>query len=318
MDLRFSFSFRLGVVPPFDFRLTVRKPAGWPFLTPREKFENNTLWTVLRPPSGEMTGLKLKSLGTIENPKISCEIFSRGELDAKKRGELVDEVSWVLGAKDDLREFYSLADKDSLVKSLVNDLYGMKWTRRPDIFPSLTLAVTLQMAPIKRSQQMMDLLIENYGEEVRFDGKAIKYWPSAEKIAEVDQKELQERCKLGYRAKVLKGIAQRVKEGFPSPRELEKMQPEEAKAKLMELKGVGEYSADIVSPHRGFSLDVWSAKIFSLILLGKEAKNPREIIPQLRKVSEERWGRWRGYVFIYVVNDLDKLSKKYALNLNEV
>jgi 3-methyladenine DNA glycosylase/8-oxoguanine DNA glycosylase len=96
------------------------------------------------------------------------------------------------------------------------------------------------------------------------------------------------------------------------------MSAEEAKTKLRELKGIGEYSADIVSPHPGFALDVWSAKIFNLLLFGKEPKSPRTIIPDLKKTAEKRWGKWRGYVFTYVLNDMSNLSKRFRLNLEEL
>jgi 3-methyladenine DNA glycosylase/8-oxoguanine DNA glycosylase len=93
------------------------------------------------------------------------------------------------------------------------------------------------------------------------------------------------------------------------------MTEQEAKAKLMELKGIGEYSADIVSPHPGFALDVWSAKIFSLLILGEEAESPRSVIPKLKKIAEDRWGQWRGYVFMYVLHDLTNLSNRFNLDL---
>lgn len=137
-------------------------------------------------------------------------------------------------------------------------------------------------------------------------------------IAKKDIRDLKERCKLGYRAPVLKGIAEALCKGFPALRELEAMSTEEAKVKLMELKGIGEYSADMVSPHPGFALDVWSAKIFNLLLFGKEPKSPRTVIPRLKKIAEKRWGRWRGYVFIYVLNDIPNLSKRFKLDLEEL
>ena len=224
----------------------------------------------------------------------------------------------MLSTKEDIREFYTLAERDPLVKSLVEDLYGMRRTKQPDIFPRLILAVTLQMAPIRRSSQMMNLLIKEYGEKIRFDGKEVLYWPSPERIAKANVAELEKRCKLGYRAKTLKGIAQALCKGFPTLQELEKMPAKEAKDKLMELKGIGEYSADIVSPHPGFALDVWSAKIFNLLLFGEEAESPRDIIPKLKKITEDRWGEWRGYVFTYVLNDLGNLSRRFNLNLTEL
>jgi 3-methyladenine DNA glycosylase/8-oxoguanine DNA glycosylase len=272
----------------------------------------------MRQASGEVLGLKLRSVGTVEEPKISCRVYSHQELGAGEKMGLTETVTWMLNLGEDIGGFYALAKSDPLVKVLVKDLYGMRNTKQPDIFSRLILAVTLQMAPITRSNQMMNLLIKEYGERVRFDGKEVLYWPSAETISNATVAELEQKCKLGYRAKSLKSIAESIYEGFPSLRKLEEMSAQEAKAKLLELKGIGEYSAEIVSPHPGFALDVWSARIFSMLILGGEAESPRTLIPKLKKTAENRWGRWRGSVFVYVLHDLDNLSRRFNLNLTQV
>jgi len=317
-DLTRSTNLRLKATPPYDFALTVHKPAGWSLLTPFEIFEKGTLWTAMRTHSGEMLGLRLRSVGTVEKPEISCEAYFYQKLEPSERRELLKTIRWMLSLKEDIRPFYRLAEHDPLVEVLVKDLYGMRNTKQPDTFPRLILAVTLQMAPITRSNQMMNLLIREYGERIRFDGKEVLYWPSPERIANADVRELEKKCKLGYRAKSLKSIAEAVHRGFPLLQELEKMPAQEAKAKLMELKGIGEYSADIVSPHPGFALDMWSAKIFNMLIFGEKAESPRNIIPKLKKVAEDRWGQWRGYVFIYVLHDLSNLSIRFNLNLTQV
>jgi 3-methyladenine DNA glycosylase/8-oxoguanine DNA glycosylase len=317
-DLPFSVSFKLKTTSPYSFALTVHKPAGWSLLTPYEIFEDNILWTAARFSDGEMHGLKIESAGNVNDASVICELFSRERPNSKEIERLREMVAWMLSAQEDIRPFYALAKRDSLVNALVHDLFGMRRTKRLDIFPQLILAVTLQMAPIKRSDQMMTLLIEQYGEKVAFNGKEIKYWPSPEKIAKASVTELRERCKLGYRAPVLKGIADDVRIGFPTFRDLEAMSEETAKTKLMELKGIGDYSADIVSPHPGFALDIWSAKIFNLLLFGKETKLPRTLIPKLKRIAEKRWGEWRGYVFTYVLNDIPNLARSFKLNLEEL
>jgi 3-methyladenine DNA glycosylase/8-oxoguanine DNA glycosylase len=317
-DLSCSAVLRLRAVPPYDFARTVHKPAGWSLLTPFEIFDEGVLWTAMRVSSGKVFGLKLWSVGTVEKPEIRCNVYSHEKLGQSARRELLKTVAWMLNLSEDIRPFYRLGEHDSLVKVLVKDLYGMRNTKQPDIFARLILAVTLQMAPITRSDQMMNLLIREYGERVRFDGKEVLYWPSAERVAKASVKELEERCKLGYRAKSLKGIAEAISRGFPSLQELEKMPAKEAKAKLMELKGIGEYSADIVSPHPGFALDVWSAKIFNMLMFKEKAESPRDAIPALKRTAEDRWGQWRGYVFVYVLHDLKNLSTKFNLDLTQV
>ena len=91
-DLPCSTAFQIGAVPPYDFVLSVRKPAGWSLLTPFETFEDGTLWTGMRLNSGEMFGLKLRSKGTIEKPQILCRVCSRKKVNVKRKEELSETV----------------------------------------------------------------------------------------------------------------------------------------------------------------------------------------------------------------------------------
>jgi 3-methyladenine DNA glycosylase/8-oxoguanine DNA glycosylase len=222
-----------------------------------------------------------------------------------------------LKVEEDLSGFYKLSQKDDILQSVVKDIYGMHTIGWPELFPALILAITLQMAPMKRSNQMMDLLMENFGDDATFDGKTIRYWPSAQTIAATPVEELKDRAKLGYRAKNLKAIATTLTHGFYTMDELFAMTPEEAKKKLLTLQGIGEYSAELVMPQTGFPLDVWSVKIFYVLFYGKIPEKPREMIPALKEVAEKRWGIWRGYVFVYVLNDLPKISNKVGFDLTK-
>jgi DNA-3-methyladenine glycosylase II len=226
-------------------------------------------------------------------------------------------IKAALRTEEDLTEFYKLAREDKILSDVVKDLYGMRTVAWPELFPALILAVTLQMAPMKRSNQMMELLMEHFGDEARFDGKNIRYWPSPEKIAETTADALRAKAKLGYRAANLLSIANALKQGFPSMDALWDMEPQEAKEKLLTLRGIGDYSADIVVPGMGFPLDVWSAKIFHILFFGREPENPREAIQVLKKTAEERWGKWRGYAFVYVLNDLPTISEKVGFDLTQ-
>lgn len=71
-------------------------------------------------------------------------------------------------------------------------------------------------------------------------------------------------------------------------------------------------------PGMGFPLDAWSAKTFSILLLGKEPESPRDAIPELKRMAEERWGKWRGHVFVYVLNDLPRISKRLGVDLTRL
>jgi DNA-3-methyladenine glycosylase II len=303
-----------SALPPYNFELTVHKPAGWWWSTPNEVFQNGILWTTVRTNS-RLYGLRLNAAGNIRERAVSCHIFSSRSMNSQEKDDITQTVERALGVKEDLSEFYVMASKDRILRELVKDLFGMRTIAWPELFPALILAVTLQMAPMKRSNQMMELLIKNFGDEICFDGKTIAHWPSPEKIAGLTVEELKAKAKLGYRARNLISIAQRIRNGFPTVDDLANMPIDEAKKELMTLRGIGDYSADIIVPGMGFPLDVWSAKIFSILLLGKEPESPRETIMELKKAAEERWGKWRGHVFVYVLNGLPRISKRIGIDL---
>jgi 3-methyladenine DNA glycosylase/8-oxoguanine DNA glycosylase len=302
--------------PPFSFELTVHKPAGWWWSTPNEIFENGVLWTAARF-DHKLLGLKMCSKGTLRKPCVQCQVFAPERLSDEEKANMTRTVKKALRVEEDLHEFYALAQKDTILCDVIEDLCGMRTVSWLELFPALILAVTLQMAPMKRSDQMMDLLIQNFGETIQFDGKTITHWPAPEKIAQISVDDLKTKAKLGYRAANLQSIAKTLTKGFPTMQQLSEMSPDEAKKQLLILRGIGDYSADIVVPGMGFPLDVWSAKIFHILLSGKEAETPREAIPMLKKIAEQRWGKWRGHVFAYVLNDLPKISKRIGFDLTQ-
>jgi 3-methyladenine DNA glycosylase/8-oxoguanine DNA glycosylase len=110
---------------------------------------------------------------------------------------------------------------------------------------------------------MMDSLITIFGDKASFDGKTMSYWPSSETIAKSAVEDLMAKAKLGYRAKNLTAIAEALDQGFPSMDDLWIMAPEDAKKKLRTLRGIGNYSAELVMPRRGFRL-MFGAPKFSV------------------------------------------------------
>ena len=97
--------------------------------------------------------------------------------------------------------------------------------------------------------------------------------------------------------------------------ELERLEPEVAKRKLLELPGIGDYSADIINPHGGFPIDAWSADVFGLLFFGKEPEDRRKAIEGIKREGLHRWGKWSWMAFLYVVQDLENLSRKLGMDL---
>jgi hypothetical protein len=309
------FGFHARPRAPYDFALTVHKPAGWPLFTPFEVYNEGILRTALQF-DGELMGLKLSNRGATRAPLILVEVFTTEVPSASQRKNIRETLTAKLGANQDLRAFYRMARRDPILKYAVRDLYGMHDTDAASLFSEATLAILLQMAPLRRSQQMWECVIRNYGETADFDGMKIPVWPTPERLAMTSQNELQQRCKVGYRAKHLVGTAKVLSGGgFPTLDDLKEMPPSESRRKLLELPGIGDYSADIIGPYPGFPIDAWSAEVFAALFWRREPERGRNAIAKVKTAGLKRWGEHCWMAFLYVVHDLGGLSRQLGLDL---
>jgi N-glycosylase/DNA lyase len=314
MELRHKAEFGITPTAPFDFNLTLRKPAGWSFLNADEIFQNGTLWTATRL-HGRLVGLKLRSKGTIEKPRVEVSVFTAVRLPKAEPESIKKTLATLMGADQGLYEFYTMAAKDDILRHTVEDLYGMHDTQSAYLFNSVVLSICLQMAKLDRSMKMMASISRYYGKWAIFDGRKIRVEPSAESIAQLEPDKFAKKCNLGYRAKYLVGAAKIISKGFPDVQQIMAMSPEEAKEKLMELPGVGDYAADIINPHGGFPIDAWSVDVFAKLFFGSEPQDARSAIEAIKEEGLRRWGKFAWMAFFYVAQDLKNLSERLGVQL---
>ncbi len=155
MDLLHTMTFTLTIPEPFDFTLTVAKPAGWPWSTPKEIFGNGTLWTGVRIGDTPI-GLVMKA----KKNRVTVLAYTLSPLTKEEEADLRGLVVAGLGADEDLRGFYEFAHNDPVLEKATADHPGMRIGLLDDVFGGVILAILLQMAPIGRSEQMMDMVLE--------------------------------------------------------------------------------------------------------------------------------------------------------------
>jgi 3-methyladenine DNA glycosylase/8-oxoguanine DNA glycosylase len=314
MELRHESKFVITPLAPFNFKLTMKKPAGWSLFNADEIYEDGTFWTATRL-QGRLVGLRLRSVGKVEKPRINVTTFTSVRLTEEEVIGIEKSLGTLIGADQNLNDFYDMARNDDILRHTIEDLYGMHDTQSAYLFNSVVLSICLQMAKLDRSSKMMASINRLYGTRVKFDGKEIQVEPAAERIAKLKPDEFAKRCNLGYRAKYLVGAAKMVTKGFPDTHQIMSMPPDEARRKLMELPGVGDYAADIINPHGGFPIDAWSVDVFGRLFFGREPDDAREAIEAVKKEGLRRWGRFAWLAFFYVAQDLYNLSKRLGIQL---
>ncbi|MCJ7445477.1 MAG: hypothetical protein MUO26_13315 [Methanotrichaceae archaeon] len=89
----------------------------------------------------------------------------------------------------------------------------------------------------------------------------------------------------------------------------------DTKKSLLDLPGIGDYSADIINPHGGFPIDVWSADVFGKLFFDEEPKDKRKALTKIKTEGLRRWRKCAWMAFFYIVQDLENLSNKLEITL---
>jgi 3-methyladenine DNA glycosylase/8-oxoguanine DNA glycosylase len=255
-------------------------------------------------------GLKVGRSGS----KVKVEVFDAPGGNGIEPAYMRHAVECGLGKKVDLEGFYRFAAREPVLSQAVADLYGMRPGRLDDLFGRVILAISLQMAQLKRSRAMMEDILKCYGTRLAFDEQTVVLWPPIQRIATVREGDLREKANMGYRARLLRSAATYLTEHPMTMLELEDMDEEAALKTVREIPGIGEYSAGIVMGRSSAPIDAWSVVIMSELLLGRTPEKPRRDIDAMNALLKKRWGKWGWLAFVYVMNDLANLSQIYHLS----
>jgi len=189
---------------------------------------------------------------------------------------------------------------DSGMSAAAEFCRGLRIIRQP-VWECLATFITSSMKRVTHIAQISHDLRRRFGAPVDCCGELLHAYPTAERLAALDEKALRE-CRLGYRARYLLATAQIIARGEIDLRTLTTATDEAARQELCRLPGVGEKIANCVllfgfGRLRAFPIDVWIERALrTLYFRGK-----RRVTPQrLRKFSCDYFGPFGGYAQQYL------------------
>lgn len=283
---------------PYNFDYSVHNPSHYP--TPLNRWESRKLWFSFRF-KDKLVGIKFESQGTISKPKIKIGFYYNSKLDDEYINSLLKELDYRFEFQKDYSEFYEKFGKEKSISKILKKFKGMRNFCIEGLYEYLMIAILLQNANIKRTVQMTNAMLENYGEKIEFDGlKLYSIW-KPERILKVPEEELRA-LKVGYRAKsFLRATQDYIKLNEFSMRNLGNT---ELRRELLEIYGVGPASVDYIMIgvyHRDVlnTIMPWEAKIYSR-LLGLKTANPKIIMTLLDKHYGEYKSKVIGHLFMDV------------------
>jgi DNA-3-methyladenine glycosylase II len=144
----------------------------------------------------------------------------------------------------DLSPFYKLARKDDLLKNLVKQFYGYRIIGQPDLFESLVWAVLGQQINLQFAYTLKQRFVEKFGETLMWNEMPYYLFPSSERVTTLTDEDLLPLQFSRQKSKYVVLIAQAFADGVVSKEKLRGLPLNEAKAILMKIKGVGNWTAN--------------------------------------------------------------------------
>ena len=201
---------------------------------------------------------------------------------------------------DDISNIYREISADERVSQMVNLYQGLRLLRL-DPWECLIAFICSANSNLSRIHQVMENMANHFGEPIQLADTVRNSFPRPQQLVEAGEIGLR-RLGLGFRAPYVDQATRRVLEGTLDLELLIKLPYEEAKASLMECKGIGPKIADCVlvfslEKLEAFPIDVWVRRALG------EWYFPNQKIPpdkDLLEWAHEYFGPYAGYAQQYL------------------
>lgn len=177
---------------------------------------------------------------TQRNSTLAVTVTGAG-LSSGAQADVTAALDRLLGLRADLRKFYRLASQETKLRQLAQRFLGVKPPRFPDMFEALVNAIACQQLSLTVGITLLNRLTERYGLGSRGEGRA---FPRPDDLGEVKVQALRA---LGYsrsKGQAVIDAARAIREGKLDPDGLATMDDTETVNRLMELRGVGRWTAE--------------------------------------------------------------------------
>jgi len=223
------------------------------------------------------------------------------------KAEMARQVRFMWGLDDDLAGFACSFAGDTVLGPLISKFGGLRLPRAPNLYECLLVAVLGQQVSVAAAQSIRRQMIERFGVQVESGQVPHRGYPSPQQLLDAGVDGLREVGVSRPKCRYLREIAARAVEGELDRERFESVDDEGAGALLMEIPGVGRWTAEIALMRGLGRLDVFPAGDLGL---ASAVRNQLELParpsePEIRALAG-RWSPYRSYAAFYLWMSLAK------------
>jgi DNA-3-methyladenine glycosylase II len=175
--------------------------------------------------------------------RLIIEIMNGG-ISSRAEGFIKQFVTEWFDLETDLKPFYQLAKKDTLLAPLVKKYFGYRIIGQPDLFESIIWAVLGQQINLQFAYTLKQRFVEYFGERLVFQNQSYYLFPEPALVSQLNDQALLPLQFSRQKSQYTQTIARAFASGEISKERLTGLSLDEAKAVLMKIKGIGNWTAN--------------------------------------------------------------------------
>ncbi len=234
-------TFALEPVPPFQLGLTVwalrRRPDN-----EVDRWDGEVYRRAL-PLAGKLVEVAIRQTGPTAAPRLQVTVAGM-RLTPGVESSVTAALDRMLGLRVRLSEFYRLAATDHRLGRLVERFRGLKPPRFPTLFEALANGIACQQVTLTQGIRLLNRLAATYGAAIK--GSDLRAFPQPPDLARLEPDNLRQLKFTRQRAGALIDLSHSIVERGLDLEGLPAVDDEAALSRLLQLRGVGRWTAEYV------------------------------------------------------------------------
>lgn len=231
---------------------------------------------------------------------VSAAVYSNDSL-SDIEGEVRKAAERMISARDDLKEFHAAVRGDAAMAQLVASMPGLKPLRTPDLWTTLIWALIDQQLSNAAGRAIRKRFAERFGPAIDVEGERVHVVPDPEMVRNASYLEIAAAGLSKRKAQYAQEIAEAVLAGKTDLEKISAMPTQDALQHLVDLRGVGMWTAEIAAIFGLGERDILPADDLGV----RKAIGQIYRLPALPEAAEvrrigEQWAGWRSYAAVYL------------------
>lgn len=205
----------------------------------------------------------------------------------------------------DIQPFYTLSAKDKYMKDLVEKFYGYRIVGQPDLFESIIWAVLGQQINLQFAYTLKQRFVEHFGEKMIFGDADYHLFPKPDVVSLLNDEVLLPLQFSRQKSKYVITISEAFASNEISKEKLAGLPLQDAKEKLMKIKGIGNWTANYALMKTFHYTDAFPLEDAGVHNAIKNLKRMKEkpTLDQVRTFYKKYRG-WEAYATLYLWKSL--------------